>query len=358
MNFKAMNNTIIRRNHAIDALRVFACLLVIWQHASEFYYIGAEGVPVRETSTYIIGFITSLCRAAVPLFVIASGYFVLPMQDSNTEFFKRRAMRIVGPFLFWGTIYAVYYMFSRGDSLTQCLKNVASLPINFGTEIGHMWYVYMLIGLYLIVPIVSPWLQSVSKRALQRYLGIWGVTTVLPYIHLIFPEIWGECFWNPTPMLYYFNGFIGYFILGFYIRRFGAPEKLISLTLILIGYAITALVFNSRIETAADIPSLELSWQQCSGNVALMAFGIFSLFTSLKMDKSSTITNFIGDASLKGYAMYLAHMIILGELANTFIGKYNSVLIEIPLLSILTFILTYTLVKLLSMLPKSKYWLG
>lgn len=100
--------------------------------------------------------------------------------------------------------------------------------MNFGTEIGHLWYVYMLRGLYLLVPILSPWLQVASKRALQGYLGLWAFTSLLGYIHLLFPEILGERFWNPTPMLYYFTGFAGYFVLGFYLHRFGTPSALAS----------------------------------------------------------------------------------------------------------------------------------
>ena len=88
------------RNYAMDFLRAFACLLVIWQHVSEMYYISPEGLPVREPSTYLVGFLTSLCRASVPLFVVASGYFILPMRGEIGDFFRRRASRIAGPFLF------------------------------------------------------------------------------------------------------------------------------------------------------------------------------------------------------------------------------------------------------------------
>lgn len=346
------------RNFAMDFLRAFACLLVIWQHVSEMYYISPEGLPVCEPSTYLVGFLTSLCRASVPLFVVASGYFILPMRGEIGDFFRRRASRIAGPFLFWCIAYAVYFVFSRGDSWMQCLTNIAHTFVNFGTEIGHMWYVYMLIGLYLLVPVLSPWLQSVSKRTLQGYLGLWGITTLLSYIHLVFPSVWGECFWNPTPMLYYFTGFAGYFVLGFYLRKFGAPGRWTSLLLLAIGYALTALIFNSRIETAPNIPSLELSWQQCSGNVALMVLGVFGFIHSFQWKGEGEFAHWVTDLSLKGYGMYLAHMIVLMEVSKLFVGQFGTVLIEIPFMSVVIFLLTYLLVKILSYLPKSNYWLG
>ena len=45
-----------KRNFALDLLRVLACLLVIWQHASEYYYIGENVTIVHADSTYTIGF--------------------------------------------------------------------------------------------------------------------------------------------------------------------------------------------------------------------------------------------------------------------------------------------------------------
>ena len=347
-----------QRDFQMDVLRVLACFLVIWQHASENYYISPEGLPVKAMSTYIIGYITSLDRCCVALFVLISGYFLLPVTMPTTQFFKRRMARIIGPFVTWGIIYAVYFIFSRGDSLSQCLINIAHIPVNYGTELGHMWYVYMLIGLYLLAPIISPWLQTTGKRELEFFLALWFVASSLPYIHLIFPEIWGECFWNPTPMLYYFTGFGGYFILGFYFRKYGVLSRSLSVVFILAGYLITALVYNSRIETAETIASLELSWGECNSNVIMMAMGIFSIIKSSKWSDENFSKKIISDFASKGYGIYLAHVLILMEISKIIVGKYDSVLIEIPLISVITFFTTYIMIRLLSYLPKAKYWIG
>lgn len=349
-----------QRNYQMDILRVLACLLVMWQHASENYYIGPppDFLPVREYSTYIVGFLSSADRCAVALFVMISGYFLLPMRGTAREFFHKRSVRLVLPFIVWSVAYAVYFMFSRGDSLQQCLTNIAHIPVNFGTDIGHMWYVYMLIGLYLLVPVISPWLQSASKRILQFYLCIWLITSLLPYIHLLFPSVWGECYWNPTPMLYYFTGFGGFFVLGFYFRKFGCPSRLVSALLFIVGWLVTVFVFNSRIQTAESIPSLELSWNECSGNVALMAVGIFGFVNSFHVEGKGFFGNLLTDIAKKGYAIYLAHVIVETELAKVMVGSFHSVIIEIPIIAISSYILTYIMIKLMSYLPKAKYWLG
>lgn len=58
----------------------------------------------------------------------------------------------------------------RGDTLTQALINIAHIPVNFGVEVGHLWYIYMLIGLYLMIPVISPWLSSCSKKKCKPIL--------------------------------------------------------------------------------------------------------------------------------------------------------------------------------------------
>lgn len=89
------------RNLSLDLLRVIACYLVMQQHASEYYYIGDQLSVVTGSNTFWIGIITSLCRTSVPLFVMLSGFLLLPMQDSISRFFRKRFTRIVYPFVVW-----------------------------------------------------------------------------------------------------------------------------------------------------------------------------------------------------------------------------------------------------------------
>ena len=59
-------------------------------------------------------------------------------------------------------------------------------------------------GLYLFAPIISPWLTSASRKCMEFYLAIWSITLCIPYIHLIYPEILGEGYWNHTSVVLLF----------------------------------------------------------------------------------------------------------------------------------------------------------
>lgn len=346
------------RLFSLDLLRVVACYLVMHQHASEFYYVTQTGAVVQNQNTFWIGIITSLGRISVPLFVMISGFFLLPMKDTTPVFFRKRMTRVLYPFLFWCVGYAVFFMFYRGDTLSQMGLNILQIPVNFGVDVGHLWYIYMLIGLYTLVPVLSPWLRSCSKKELQFYLWIWAFTTLLPYIHLLFPGICGECFWNPTPMLYYFTGFVGYLLLGYYIKAYGSLSVAKSLLLVVVGYAVTASVYCSRIYQVTHVSDLELSWSFCSLNVVMMTYGVFSLFKAINCSRENAVTRWISDVSAKSYGMYLAHIMVL-DLYFLFFGHtFSTTLVSVPLLAVLTFFTIYLVIKLLSYLPKSKYWLG
>lgn len=342
------------RNYQLDVLRVLACYLVIHQHASEFFYIGEGGTIVTGENTFWVGIITSVARISVPLFVMISGYLLLPMQGTVSAFFRKRFTRILFPFVAWCVAYAFYRMFRNDGTWSGLLTDVLHIPVNFGVEVGHLWYIYMLMGLYLIVPVLSPWLSACSKRELQGYLGLWGLTTLLPYVHLVFPALLGECFWNPTPAFYYLNGFAGYLVLGFYLKKYDVPSVGLSLIFVLSGYAVTAAVFCSRIYTSAMVAELELSWGFCTANVALLTLGVFALVMHCPDRKCG----WLQDVSVKSYGMYLSHIMLLNLVYEQLASWLPDARVAVPVIALVTFVCVYVLVKLLSYLPYSKYWLG
>lgn len=347
-----------QRQFPLDLLRVLACFLVIWQHAIEPYYISPDFTLSIHEDTPLIGWINSLTPIEVPLFVMISGYFILPVKMDMIHFFRRRLTRIILPFIFWSIVYILYFKVTRGDSLSQVLQNILYIPVNFSMDAGHLWFVYMLLGMYLIAPILTPWLNACSQRQLQGYLGIWAFTTLLPYIHLYIPEIWGECFWNPTPMLHHFTGFTGYFVLGYYIKRYGALSVLQALGLLIAGYLITVSIYFYRLPSVTDISDYEICWRFCSINMAMMAYAVFSLVCRIPWEGRDFVGRFITCYSLSSYAIYLGHMFFLWTFRDWWGDSLGRVYVAVPVIVVCSFLSAYIVVRILSLLPKSKYWLG
>ena len=354
------------RNFGLDLLRVLACYMVIQVHAGEFFYIDQTSHVIMGTNTFWVGILNSLCRASVPLFVMLSGYFLLPLKESNTQtFYRKRFVRVVVPFVIWCALYAMYNVLRGNTTFCEGLLNICQIPVNYGVQLGHLWYIYMLIGLYLFAPIISPWLRSSSRKSVELYLYIWIFTLLIPYIHRIFPEVLGECYWNNTPMLYYFSGLLGYMILGAYLklywrewRRWFLP---LGIVLVVAGYALTVGVFVDLIDRVSLVADLELSWNFDTINVAMMTLGLFLLFKNIGercANQRSLFRRIITDISALSYGIYLAHMMLLNLFHGLFASVSDSALVQVPLMAICAFAASYAIIKLLSLLPQSKYLVG
>lgn len=356
-----MKTTIPDRNISLDILRVIACYLVIQVHAGEPFYIGEAGKVIAGENAHWVNILNSIGRAAVPLFIMITGYFLLPIKESTSQFFRKRFTRVLIPFVIWCVIYAFYQFFTGAVDLKGAFLNILKIGVNYGTEIGHLWYIYMLIGLYLFAPIISPWIKSASRRSIEFFLCLWSVSLCLPYIHLLFPEVWGECYWNSTPMLYYFTGFLGYAVLGSYAKSYWSkPSKWdvpAGLALLIVGYAITYAGFSRLLDSTEYVRDLELTWAYDTVNVAMMGAGLFLLTKNIRV-RSAALGKIITDVSLKSYGIYLLHIIVLTT-SQPFINELLPVAkYSIIPTSLVTLIVSYGIIKLISYLPKSKYIIG
>lgn len=162
----------------LDYLRVIACFMVVLVHSCEFYYLGDGGVRFAlPGDRAIVAWIDGALRESVPLFVMASSYLLVPISGSSLTFFKRRMSRVFVPFALWSVLYAVLpVLLGRIDG--DIMQRLGRLSYTFNDDSGHLWFIYMLIGVYLVMPVISPWLRQVSRRGELAFLGVWAVSTL------------------------------------------------------------------------------------------------------------------------------------------------------------------------------------
>ena len=349
------------RHRGFDLLRVIAIYMVMQIHTGEFEYIASDGTALHTAGSWAVGWTNSLLRVCVPLFVMITGFFLFPIENER-KFFRKRFTRVLIPFVIWCAVYS-FYSYAQGQiPLQTALLNIAKIPVNYGTEVGHLWFVYMLMAIYLIAPVFSPWIVSASRKSMELFLVLWAVTLMLPFIHL-FSEVWGECYWNSTPTLYYFSGFIGYAVLAAYIKRFWmAPSRRIdgfAIGLIVVGYAATAGGFLYRLGHERQVKDVELTWNFTVLNVAVMTAGLFLLFRNIHANRSnSRVWKLVDDLARMSFGMYLAHIIVLNAVHSALAPMIGNPFLRIPAIALTTFAITYLGVKLLSFLPGSKYIVG
>ena len=329
----------------IDWLRVAACFMVFVVHSTEPFYLGGDGsLILTETDAFWSSFFDSFVRSCVPLFIIASSYLQFPTHYPTMEFFRRRAVRILVPFLLWTVVYA----FRWGDPV----ENFRNLLLNFNYAAGHLWFVYMLLGVYLLMPLLSPWAEKVEKKELQIYLGICLFTTMIPLIRdwaaggattviygpsglprqALFP-LWGEASWNAYGTFYYFSGFIGYLLLGLYFRKFVGElswKKTLGIAIpcYIAGFAISFGGFLRRVYETAEgtfpVGGLvekavwwETTWCNDTIGVVLMAIAWILVFKKIKAE-GRFYKNVLLPVSKASYGIYLMHLLILVPICGAF----------------------------------------
>lgn len=390
-----METTSRKREVWIDWMRVAACFMVLLVHSTEPFYLGGEGsLILTKSDAFWSSFFDSFVRACVPLFIVASSYLQFPIHYSAGEFVRRRSVRILIPFLVWTVVYALVW--------GEPVENFRNLIFNFNYASGHLWFVYMLIGIYMIMPLLSPWAEKVGKRELQVYLAIWVFTLFIPLIRdwvggtmaftygpsglprqTLYP-LWGETSWNSYGIFYYISGFIGYLFLGLYLRKFvgelsWGKTLAIAIPSYLAGFVVVFGGFLRRVYESAEgvfpVGGLvekavwwETTWCNDTIGVALMTLAWILLFRKITAD-GAFYKKVLLPVSKASYGMYLCHLLILVPICGWFRGWLGSgaegilgfwtTPVEIVVSAVCAFVVTAIVSVILQKIPKiGKYIIG
>ena len=319
-----------------DAIRLLAFFFLLCCHAADpFYAAAAYATSGASVDTELVQWAVkwgSLVRPCVPLFVMLTGVLSLPTKNSMESFYKKRIPRVLFPFLIWSVIYyltpwftgllgmdssVVYKLFSWAEndsqSFTDGFANVIRIPYTFNFIACHMWYIYMLIGLYLYLPIFSAWVERATKRQKEIILMLWGISTFLPYFtKYVSQHAFGTCEWNSFGLFYYFAGFSGYMLLGHYIQHYihwnWNQTLMISLPLLIIGFYITYIGYSYIMDLPEKTPEqVELFWTYNSPNVAMMTIACFLLVYRIRINPDSRIASWLANLTTCGFGIYMIH---------------------------------------------------
>ena len=377
----------------IDYLRVAACFLVMFTHCCEPFYLGGEGTLILTASdAKWIAVLNSIPRVCVPLFVVASSYLLFPLNCSTGTFFRKRASRILVPFIVWTIVYAIVF--------GEPAQNFRNLLLNFNYSAGHLWFIYMLLGLYLIMPLLSLWAKNVGKRELKVYIAIWLFTTLIPLLrqwlgglppviygpsgmpNMAKYPLWGECSWNPYGTFYYISGFIGYMLLGLYFRKFVGDLSwkktlMIAIPSFMMGLTITSLGFLHNVnETAGGefpvggtvgVGALwEVAWLNDTIGVALMTIAWLLVFKKIRTG-GKFYEKALLPVSKASYGMYLCHMFLLiiisGKIREALGVGVDGVLgiwttpVEILFSAVISFTVVAVICVFVQKIPKVGKWI-
>ena len=368
----------------LDVVRFIAMFTVVCCHCTDpfnFYPGTAPNIGEIKLWGAIYG---SVLRPCVPLFVMITGALLLPVRGDASTFYKKRIPRVFYPFLIWSVLYNLFPWITgllglnpqiildffpyAGEEVMQqsfsvSLEYILMIPFNFSILAVHICYIYLLIGLYLYLPVFSAWVEKASERAKLMFLLAWGVTLLLPYYYqFVSNYLWGTCSWNSFGMLYAFAGFNGYLLLGHYLKNLEWSLKktlAIGIPMFAVGYAVTFLGFRhiTALPEYTD-EMLELFFTYCSLNVVMMTIPVFMLAKKVKVN-SERMKKALANLTVCGFGIYMIHYFFTGPSVVLMRAINMPIGLQIPVAAILAFAVSWGLVWLIYRTGKvAKYIVG
>lgn len=333
-----------------DTLRVIATLAVILIHVATPVVNMNFG---RNTNFWLIGvIIDNFVRFAVPLFLVLSGATLLTKQYTVIDFYKKRMSRVLIPFLFWLPAYWVFRWFmlrewERPHSFDAIVHWGADLFIKEGVSI-HLWFVYMILLLYLFIPVISKILKTATRKSIVIFLVLWLILNHLQLFGVIsidgFPLLFKR--------LYGYLLYTGYLVLGYFLQTLHSKYYLSRIFALLL-YLSTVVI--------ASLLTYYLSSQ--SGKQTLTAMGTFTLNTFLQVIaiyflvkdvefKNKYIVSFIQTISNYSFGIYLVHIMVISLFFR--VGIFWTMahpLISVPIVVMLTLITSFIVIFLFRKIP-------
>ena len=266
---------------AIDIIRIFAFIFIVFLHTLNRQF----GVDVWMGGYTIISI-------GVNLFIMISGYLLLDKTEEAIVFFKKRILNILPLFLVFNIIY-IYF------------GKIPIIPVLKGKAISasHFWYIYMILGLYLL----TPWLQKVLKYAEKETLFVvflWFLCNILnPYLRYF---NLAEIPFSNFPL----TGFIGYYILGYFVKKYDNKVKRASFILIIVIYALGFMLSFLSTKYVLAVTGKRVSdfFDKNSLGTFIMTLSFFVFWCKFNFSKRDRIIKIVADST---YFAFLVHLIVL-----------------------------------------------
>lgn len=335
------------KNSYVVYLRVIATIFVVLIHASTgfLYHIDTKAFDWNYAN-----WINAATRCSVPIFVMISGALLIPKDENTWLFYKKRIPKLLYPFAFWTIIYLVYYFFryTKFELLsTEKILSICADKILHGAN-AHLWYLYMIIGLYMAIPFIRKIIIQSTQREIEVFLALWMLSM---------------CFMSkplyaamPKFDLTFFSGYVGYLVFGYYLSiratEFKKNQLLFAAVFILM-VVIGAIGTNILNQHTKKLDTFFYNYVFVT--TAIAAGALFLLIK--ESTKQGEVPRWVSLVDKYSFGIYLSHIIPLNYL-HPLISKYLSTAWVLPLATISTIMASIVITFVIRKLPWGRYVSG
>lgn len=326
------------RHGWLDLCRVVAIYGVVLIHSCgiSFYQYGV--IPLSSWVQSV--FLDSLVRCSVPLFVMLSGALILSRKtDRNQEAneviqIARRSLRVVVPLIAWSVVYQMHLSY---NGVQIQFESVFVKPVMY-----HLWFAYMIVGIYLILPILRPVFAGLlrSPALLGYFFLLWLVVNSLPI------------YW-PISLLSLLQqenlfGYGGYFLLGAVIVSRPRVPMSTSIWVAIFALAVAITVMIVWYQSARAGAPIETGFMYFSPNVLVSSIAAFVLFSRIRIGpRWATAFRHLSNCS---FVIYFVHVLVLEHVRYSAVAMQMSEYLPVGFTILLVSFATFTLSLFISVI--------
>ena len=335
-----------------DYLRTFAIISVVVCHVTEsIYKLNLESMSELDMSNQVC----ALCfftfgRLGVPVFLFLTGYLLLDRDyDDKTivNFWKRKLFPLLVTTEIWIVFYNSFF-FAYNDNVLNWKFLVKELVFIERVPLGHMWYMPMIIGVYIFIPFIANALKGFSlENILKPYCFSVFCLMILPCLsilrlaskHSIIKSILS---------LEFSGGVYGLILLAGYIYKKSDCLKNLS-NMVLIFLMSTFYLSTVGLQLYCYAKGFAYNVWYNNFLLVVCSFSIFIFINKMKFNVGDAppYYTFVKYVARYSFGIYLVHYPIILVLKE-FIGIKVASCVTITVLSLLSLVLSFAFVHLLS----------
>lgn len=338
------------RVFVLDLVRALSIALVCMGHSVEQTFHFAENDVFAVQGDYkgmVVLMLFTIARHSVPFFLFLTGYFFLPRTYDNEGtkgFWTHNFLRLLLCTELWILLYNVFNYFFWHIDVTPLKVLRQMVFLDNVPAMDHYWYLPMILGIYLFLPVVANGLKHIDAKLL-----VFPIAFIL-VLYATTPSI------GSTDVTIFEAGYTGgiygvYVLLGYMVHEkvFRKVPSWVLWTLSIVCFlSIHIVEYFQHLLGNPDI--VWYSWL----SLILSATALFELFArhakeAVIPEGTHRVVNFVARYS---FAMYLTHFPMTQVCVRVMYWYTPSAFLTFVVAAIVPFFASLALCWLLDRIPK------
>ena len=336
-----------KRKVYIDLLKILAILAVIMLHIAAIDWLA---VDIETKAWNVMNFFNSLVRWCVPVFIMVSGVSFLDEYKEVTikKLYTKYILRILVALILYGFFYNIFNEFLCGKIINLEVIKVSVINVFKGITNYHLWFLYVVIGLYILTPVVRIIAKNSKREELEYFLLISFIfTSIIPTLNNL--NILKEylSFFNNMELGFLMNYFV-YYILGYYLENYNLKKLIRNIIYLLSLISIFGTMYLTKEISIQTGTANEIFYNYLTPNVFITSAGIFIFVKefikniNLKARNKKIITSL----SKITFTVYLIHDAVFRFLEKKYfiflkLDISDLIILKFLIVTIVSFIIAY-----------------